>query len=190
MQKSELRKQALNARLALSDEEYARLNKRLLGGFKTLDFSKIMAVHMFLPIKSKKEPDTFLLIDWLKEFYPHIKILISATNFKDHSMRNYLYEDRSQLLINKYGIPEPGTNSKYVSEQEISPDLVLVPLLAFDERGYRVGYGKGFYDRFLENSHAFRLGISFFKASTEINDVHLKDLKLDACLTPEGIIYF
>ena len=70
------------------------------------------------------------------------------------------------------------------------PDLVIVPLLAFDKKGYRVGYGKGFYDRFLQNSKTLKIGLSFFAPTEEIIDVHLNDVRLDKCITPAGIIEF
>ena len=68
------------------------------------------------------------------------------------------------------------------------PDMVLVPLLAFDKKGYRVGYGKGFYDRFLQNIETQKIGLSLFEVIDEINDVHLNDIRLDKCITPNGIV--
>jgi 5-formyltetrahydrofolate cyclo-ligase len=68
--------------------------------------------------------------------------------------------------------------------------MVIVPLLAFDKKGYRVGYGKGFYDRFLANIETQKVGLSFFEPIEEINDVHLNDIRLDQCITPNGIINF
>ncbi|RZK50625.1 MAG: 5-formyltetrahydrofolate cyclo-ligase [Pedobacter sp.] len=186
MQKSILRKAALAQRLALTDTEYQQLNESLLESFKTLSFEGYKAILVFLPIKSKKEPDTFLLINWLKQKYPELKILVPAADFNTHLMTTHYYTSPDELILNAYGIPEPSTNSA----ANIEPDLVLIPLLAFDKQGYRVGYGKGFYDRYLAGKKSFKLGISFFPAQTEIKDVHLNDIKLDACLTPTGILYF
>lgn len=186
MQKAELRKQAIASRMALSDAEYQEMNQKLLEGFKKLNFKGIEVVHTFLPIVEKREPNTFAFIEWLNEAHPEIKILVSSADFESFEMSQHLFTGKEDLENNAYGIPEP--RDKALSS--LNPDMVLVPLLAFDQKGYRIGYGKGFYDRFLEVKSAYRLGISFFPALTEIKDVHLKDIKLDACLTPEGIVYF
>jgi 5-formyltetrahydrofolate cyclo-ligase len=186
MNKAQLRKQALQQRNSLSPEDCAILNQKLLEGFKTLDFSKIGSVHVFLPIVARNEPDTFLLIDWLRENFPKIKIIVPRADFEIHVMENYLYLGKEDLVINRFQIPEP----QRAEATTIIPDIVIVPLLAFDLKGHRVGYGKGFYDRFLQNLPAQKIGLSFFEAVTEINDVHLNDVRLDKCITPMGILEF
>ncbi|MEJ5993854.1 5-formyltetrahydrofolate cyclo-ligase [Pedobacter sp. Du54] len=186
MNKAQIRKQALQQRLLLSEEDCVFLSQKLLEGFKTLDFSKIKCVHVFLPIAAKREPDTFLLIDWLQEHHPEIEISVPKTDFVSNLMERYLYLGKEDLVNNHFHIPEPQRAKKTTT----LPDMVLVPLLAFDLKGHRVGYGKGFYDRFLQDLPAQKIGLSFFDAATEINDVHLHDVRLDKCITPNGIIEF
>ena len=180
--KSTIRKEVLKQRTALSDDEFLALNQLLLAHFKTLDFSGVNSIHVFLPIVKKREPDTLLLIDWLQQNYPHIHIVVSRSNFEDHSMSHHLF-NKEDLKENAYHIPEPQTTT--VFEGKI--DMVLVPLLAFDQKGYRVGYGKGFYDRFLSGIETIKVGISFFEPLEIISDVHLNDIKLDLCVTPKQI---
>jgi 5-formyltetrahydrofolate cyclo-ligase len=186
MLKSELRKQALQRRNNLTDETLLSLNEKLLQRFKTLDFSNVKSVHIFLPIIKKKEPDTFLLIDWLQQNLPQIEIIVPKADFETSVMNHYTYLNREDLVNNHYHIPEPQQAKPFVGE----PDIVIVPLLAFDQFGYRVGYGKGFYDRFLQNSKAIKIGLSFFDAVSKINDVHLNDIRLDKCITPDRVIEF
>ena len=186
MDKAQIRKQALQQRNLLSNSECVLLSQKLLEGFKTLDFSKINSIHVFLPILAKKEPNTFLLIDWLQENYPQIEIIVPKADFESSLMRNYRYFSKSDLVLNSYHIPEP----KNSQETTTIPDVVLVPLLAFDLNGHRVGYGMGFYDRFLQNTTAQKIGLSFFDAVKEINDVHLNDIRLDKCITTSGTIDF
>ncbi|WP_431293282.1 5-formyltetrahydrofolate cyclo-ligase [Pedobacter sp. P26] len=69
-------------------------------------------------------------------------------------------------------------------------DMVVIPLLAFDKQGYRVGYGKGFYDRFLRDINAQKIGLSLHPAIEKIDDVNEYDIKLDFCITPTEIIKF
>ena len=69
---------------------------------------------------------------------------------------------------------------------------MFIPLLAFDQTGHRVGYGKGFYDLFLKNCkpETLKIGLSFFSAENEISDVFESDVKLDYCVTPKMIYRF
>ena len=186
MTKKELRKQALQQRNSLTADDCAFLSQKLLEGFKTLDFSNIKSIHVFLPIVSKREPDTFLMIDWLQENHPEVEIIIPKADFDSCLMSHYHYAGKEDLEQNRFDMLEP-QNAKIATAV---PDMVLVPLLGFDLKGNRAGYGKGFYDRFLHNLTAQKIGLSFFDAVTEINDVHLNDVRLDKCITPSGIIEF
>ena len=186
MLKSEIRKQALKERLSLNEETYTFLNNGLLNLFSTLDFSSIKTLHTFLPIIEKKEPNTFLLLEWLAQNHPQIKITVPKADFNTALMTNHEYLGIHDLQKNLYDILEP--QKGIIHDGEI--DLVLVPLLAFDRQGYRVGYGKGFYDRFLENINAQKIGLSLSPAISKIDDVNEHDISLDFCITPTEIIKF
>jgi 5-formyltetrahydrofolate cyclo-ligase len=99
-------------------------------------------------------------------------------------MENYADDETLQLARNKYGIHEPVTGN-LIDVKEV--DLVLLPLLVFDILGYRVGYGKGFYDRFMAlcKPGTQFIGLSFFDAVPAIEDVNEFDIRMQACLTPE-----
>ncbi|MFD0940368.1 5-formyltetrahydrofolate cyclo-ligase [Pedobacter boryungensis] len=187
MTKSALRKQALAQRNALTESELSLLNEKLLTQFKKLNLSKVKSLHIFLPIAHQKEPDTFILIEWLQKNHPEIDIVVPKADFSSNLMSHHFYVDKSDLVNNNYQIPEPQSAAQLFTG---TPDMVIIPLLAFDKRGYRVGYGKGFYDRFLQNISTQKVGLSFFDAVEEINDVHLNDIRLDKCITPTGIIEF
>ncbi len=187
MLKDEIRKKSLLQRNLLSEETLRELNQQLLQQFIQLDFGSIKTIHIFLPIIKKKEPNTFLFIDWLEQNHPEIKILVSKADFSQNLMENYVYGGKHQLKINSYGIPEPDSEAT-VYHGEI--DITIIPLLAFDQKGNRVGYGKGFYDRFLAGMNTRKIGLSFFGAIDEIKDVNLDDIRLDACITPQKLIIF
>jgi 5-formyltetrahydrofolate cyclo-ligase len=186
MLKAEIRKQALKDRLLLNDSTYHALNESLLKQFKTLDFKQIKTLHIFLPITEKKEPDTFLLIEWLNNTHPEIKIIVPKADFETVLMTHHEYLGEKDLQKNLYNILEPQKGNLH--EGEI--DMVIIPLLAFDKQGYRVGYGKGFYDRFLQDINAQKIGLSLQPAIEKIDDVNEHDIKLDFCITPTGIIKF
>jgi 5-formyltetrahydrofolate cyclo-ligase len=71
-------------------------------------------------------------------------------------------------------------------------DFIIMPLFAFDEKGYRVGYGKGYYDRFLKkcNDSCLKIGLSYFDAVDEIEDTDEFDVPLDLCVTPQQVYVF
>jgi 5-formyltetrahydrofolate cyclo-ligase len=177
MTKQELRKIYLEKRLKLSDIEYDELSQQICDQFfRSVDLSQLKVVHLFLPIKKNKEPNTWFIIDRLKNEFPFIKIAIPKV--EGDILINYYLDSDCRLQENKWGIFEP-IHGNLVNIKEI--DLVLVPLLAFDLDGHRVGYGKGYYDRFLHDckDSCFKIGISFFNAIEKITDANDFDIKLD-----------
>jgi 5-formyltetrahydrofolate cyclo-ligase len=96
-----------------------------------------------------------------------IKIVIPKVDIHAGSLTHYHYNQEIELIKNQYGIDEP-TEGVQISESEI--DMVLIPLLAFDKKGYRVGFGKGYYDKFLSRcrKNVLKVGLSFFETVEKI----------------------
>jgi 5-formyltetrahydrofolate cyclo-ligase len=82
--------------------------------------------------------------------------------------------------------------SDYKLEKFDKIDIILIPLLVFDKFGNRVGYGKGIYDRILNqlNNDCLKIGLSFFEVSKENIQVNFYDQSLDYCQTPEKLYKF
>ena len=186
MKKSQLRKLIVNQRQDISTTEAEVLSNQLLTQFKTLDLSDITTLHIFIPIAEKKEPNTFVIIDWLQQNHPDIKIILPKADFDNASMTHHPYEGRERLTKNLFHILEPSSSELHLG----SIDLVVIPMLAFDRKGYRVGYGKGFYDRFLQDSDALKVGLCFYPPVASIEDVNAYDVKMDLCITPTKIFRF
>ncbi len=187
MLKSEIRKKALEIRRAYTSLEATELNELLLNNFKKIDFSEVQTLHIFLPIIEKQEPNTFLLIDWLKANYSNIKILVPKTDFNQFLMTHHEYLGKERLKKNAFNILEPQQEESYNGEI----DMVIIPLLAFDLLGNRVGYGKGFYDRFLSTTNVGKkIGLCFNEPISIIADAGAHDIKLDACITPSKTYWF
>lgn len=187
MTKSELRKIYLQKRLSLSEAEYLQLSQRLCEQFFfCIDVSFVKVLHIFLPIEKKNEPNTWLIIDRIRREFPNVRLSVPKTN---GTMENFYFEGLHQLENNAWGIPEPRQGIPTPIEKI---DLVLVPLLAFDQRGHRVGYGKGYYDRFLaeSNSDCRKIGLSFFEPVENINDITKDDVPLTECVTPSAFFSF
>lgn len=187
--KALLRKEVLQMRRELSVEQILIYNARLALFFSELPFSNVRYIHSYFPIATRIEPDSLLLLRWLHEYYPEIHRVLPKSDFNNSSLRHFVWDERAEMGVGPAGIPEP------VDGIEVDPlllDIILVPLLAFDIHGNRVGYGKGFYDRFLAQCRpdALKIGLSFFNPINEITEVSSFDIPLDACITPEKIWWF
>ena len=190
MQKSILRKQYLIKRKALSSEEIKAKSRQICElFFQEIDLKSIKFVHIFLPIKKQNEINTFLIIRKLQEEYPKINIVVSRSNFDNFEMQHFILEEEN-LIENKWGILEPSSSKLEVQPEEI--DLIIIPLLAFDKQGNRVGYGKGFYDRFLQkcSSKALKVGFCLEEPIELIEDLNEFDVKMDVCITPHSYHFF
>jgi 5-formyltetrahydrofolate cyclo-ligase len=157
--------------------------------FACFDLSKTRYLHIFLAIPEKGEVDTQLIIQRIWRQYPHIQLVSSQTNLSDNTLSHYELNRDTPLRKNDWGINEP-SGSAQVFENQL--DIVLIPLLCLDKLGYRVGYGKGFYDRFLANCRkdALKIGLSFFDPIEKIIDVNDLDIPLNYCLVNEQLWQF
>lgn len=190
MQKRELRKIFQAQRMGLSITDYssrcALISHRF---FSDLNLNDVNVIHTFLSIDKTKEPDMWLIINRLHDEFPKIRISIPRIVPQTNELENFYLDSLRQLVTNEWGIPEPASGTHTPTAMI---DLVLVPLLAFDLQGHRVGYGKGFYDRFLQQCRpdTLRIGVSLFPPIEKIEDVSEFDIPLHSCITPEKIYFF
>jgi 5-formyltetrahydrofolate cyclo-ligase len=161
----------------------------IVWNFAGLNFDNVKYLHIFYPIAKKLEFNTLSLANWIRNIRPQIKLVLSKIDYQTHTLSHFIWETNTPLIINELGIAEPEYG------QSLNPkllDMVVVPLLAFDKKGNRIGYGKGFYDRFLAEcrNDVQKIGVSFFPPVEDITDINEFDIPLDACVTPEEIWRF
>lgn len=187
MTKKELRLKYQALRDALTTEQIDELSLELANQSLQLPIWSHTNYHIFLSIIEKKEINTEYLLHILSG--KDKNILLSKSNFSDESLTHYLLTDNTRIEKNAYNIPEP-TGGIAVPDQQV--DVVFIPLLAFDKTGQRVGYGKGFYDRFLElcRPDVVKVGLSLFDPEDTVSDVLKTDIPLDFCITPYKIYSF
>lgn len=188
MNKDQLRKLYIQKRKALSDVEFKQLNKAVVDNFfKGIDLSAVTVLHTFLPIEKHREVNTWLIISKIKADFPSIKISVPRINNQSAMIESFYYEKAEQLELNTWDIPEP---KQGIPTDINDVDLVIVPLLAFDRQGNRVGYGRGFYDKFLATipEKATKVGLSLFPALKEIEGMSNYDIPLDKVVTPEKVL--
>jgi 5-formyltetrahydrofolate cyclo-ligase len=143
--------------------------------------------HLFLSIKQQKEVDTDLLLHVLQG--KDKQVVVSKSDFKTYGLKHYLLTDSTALKVNRFGIPEPQEGLEVPVEKI---EVVFVPLLAFDVAGQRIGYGQGFYDRFLKqcSEKTVCIGLSFFKPLEKKLQAEKHDIPLNYVLTPDEVYDF
>jgi 5-formyltetrahydrofolate cyclo-ligase len=185
MTKSEIRKTYLVRNRQISAAERIAASEAIARNlFFALDLASVSALHCFIPIEKFNEVDTTPIFHriWLE--FPQIVTAVPRVDFEADEMKSHRYTAKTELMENEWQILEP-LHEKFLQAQDF--DIVLVPGLAFDRAGHRVGYGKGFYDKFLVQCRAdcIKVGLSYFPPVPAISDAWSGDIKLDLCITPE-----
>lgn len=189
MQKQELRKMYREKRNALSAIERMKLDDLLLIQFQKANLPFINTLLTYWPIDKNHEPNAHLFTDYLEFKNPGLTITFPKADFLLNEMIAVTVQPESDFIKNEHDIFEP-IDGDVISAYEL--DMILVPLLSLDSRGFRVGYGKGFYDRYLKDCKrdCVKIGFSYFPPVDEITDTDEFDVPLDLCITPDNIYVF
>lgn len=186
MDKSQIRKQYKILREGLSKTQIEDRSISIANRCLELPIWNKQIMHIFLSIENQKEVDTSFLRTLLQG---KDKEIVIPKIIDSERLQHFLLTDHTLFKKNSLGIPEP------VSGIEIKPsliDVVFIPLLSFDYKGNRVGYGKGYYDRFLLNckEECLKIGLSFFEEEQCDFDVEDTDISLDFCVTPKQVYQY
>ncbi len=187
MTKKELRASYKSLRATLSNSEIDEMSLAVANNLLTIPIWDATYYHLFMTIEEQKEIVTEYVLQILAG--KDKEIVVSKSNFDTFEMTHYLMTDNTKFKKNDYNILEPIDGIEVpVSKM----DVVFIPLLAFDTSGYRVGYGKGFYDRFLSacKPETIKIGLSLFEPENQIDDASLNDVKLNYCVTPSKVYQF
>ncbi len=190
MKKSELRQIYLDRRKALVTDTLREKSRRISElFFSDFDLSKIRVTHVYISIEKFHEVDTSFVIDEVWSRVPDVTVVAPRIHQQKGEIASVPYGPDTKLIENGWGIREPA-GQELADPAKI--DLVIVPLLCFDVLGNRVGYGKGYYDRFLARFRrdCLKVGLSLFPPVDPIDDIHEGDVPLDACVTPSEAFRF
>jgi 5-formyltetrahydrofolate cyclo-ligase len=189
MNKKELRKIYTGKRKSLTATECARLDDLLLVQFQTVPLPFISTLLSYWPIEENNEPNTHLFTDYLEFRNPGLQVAYPKMDYFMDEMVALSADKETNFLKNDFNIYEPEDGNR-VPASEI--DLILVPLLAIDKTGFRVGYGKGYYDKYLAESRkdCIKAGFSYFEPINEIADKADFDVPLNLCITPQSVYVF
>lgn len=184
MRKEALRKIYKQKRAKLSLQEIEVLQAQIYEQVFKFDFSDLQNIHIFLSIKKQQEIATLPIINFLRK--KGKTIICSKSNFTTNTLTHYILKEDTLLKQNKYEIPEPENATKFDVKKI---DLVFVPLLISDKNNFRVGYGKGFYDRFLVTCKPSvqTIGLNFFKPIEKISNTNTFDIPLQQVIYPKKL---
>lgn len=179
--KRSLRLAMLGAKMRLRKEQVDELSDKVLKKLvRFIAWDKVHRVHTYIPITANNELDTWPLIHYLRAHHPDIEIYLPKL---DGFAK---FDPDTDIDENRLGIPEPeGEKLK----GHTGFDLIIVPIIGFDRRGYRLGYGAGYYDRFLAE-HRCKNIVGLAYAVSEIDAIpdEPHDKKMHTVITDKEII--
>ena len=176
MKKSQIRKLILKIRKKRNLDKNIPINFKILSKILKKKNIKGKIIGGYYPYNNELD-----CIEILKNFEKR-KYLITLPKIKNNFLMDFFeWKLNEPLTINKYGIPEPSSNkSRY-------PDIILVPLLAFDKNLNRVGYGGGFYDRYIQKIKKKKkfilIGLAYSFQRVKKIPTNKFDMKLDVIIT-------
>jgi 5-formyltetrahydrofolate cyclo-ligase len=188
MTKNELRQIYFARQKSLSTRERNEKSQLIAEQFFTnFTLETCKNLHLFLPIEKNGEIETRFIYDRIWREFPQIRTFVPRV--RGEILEHLEFAQKTKLVENSWQILEPLGND--LAAEKIF-DVILIPLLCFDKKGFRVGYGKGFYDKFLKKcrTDCLKIGVSFFAPIEEVSDINQFDVRLDYCLTPNQIWKF
>lgn len=152
--------------------------------FREAKLAGTASVHCFISINHTGEVETMPIFERIWREFPNVRTFAPRINEQTGNIDSLPFRAETVLLENRWKIAEP-SDGPVADPPEM--DIVIVPLLCFDLDGFRVGYGKGFYDRFLAECRpdCLKIGLSFFPPVDRIDGLHDGDMALDVFITPE-----
>ncbi len=190
--KKKLRKELIATRNAYSMEQINAMSTQIFERWcNRFSIRKVSYLHVFQSIIDGNEVQTKPYMDYVRRKHPQVRIVVPVVDKAAGDLKHAYVEDDIQLIPNRRGIPEPKMPVKLVCPLEI--DMVLIPMLAFDEEGNRLGYGAGYYDKFLElvRPNCIKIGLCFeMGRQSELLPVEGHDVKLDFVVTESTVQRF
>ncbi|MCX7904808.1 MAG: 5-formyltetrahydrofolate cyclo-ligase [Caloramator sp.] len=182
--KKELRREMIKKRLEMSKEDVEEKSNKIMDKIiNILQEKKINNIMLYFPIKNEVSTEKLALFC----FERGIGVIYPKSIIETYTILPCQIKSFNDLEEGEYGIPEPKTY-EIVDKKDI--DIVIVPGVAFSRLGYRLGYGAGYYDRFLSDYKGTKIGVcyAFQICDSVFNEVY--DVKMDAIVTELEIFEF
>lgn len=185
MTKSELRTFYKSKRKEFSVMQVNRISTEILDNLKSMDIWGKSNFHVFMSIPNQNEINTLPILDFL--FESEKKVIVPK--IENGNMLSCLIEKNTKFFPGKFNVPEPEFFETFNPK---SIEVIFMPMIICDMTGNRVGYGGGYYDKFLMQckSDVIKIGLNFFQPVDRIWDMFETDIPLDHCVTGTGIVSF
>lgn len=189
MTKKELRIIYNKKRTEINPKKKLVYDDLILLKFQEYNYDFCTCLLTYWGISANNEPNTHLFSSYLRHFIPGLQMAYPKSNFENNTMQAIAIDESTSYKTNKYLITEP-QNGNILPPSSI--DIVFVPLFVCDSNGFRVGYGKGFYDKYLANCRedCVKVGFSYFEPIQKIDDINEFDIPLNMCITPNCVYEF
>lgn len=183
-QKKSLRKFYLQRRMQIPGDQIDLYNEAIFEKVKTLqEFQEADIIHIYASMDDRNEVDTFHIMDYTLKTKKRVIVPVMKQAGK---LKHCEIDSTSSLKKNSWGVPEPVNQNPL---DEINPDIIFVPMVAGDLQKNRLGYGKGYYDRFLASTKSVKAGLLFEKQlSDESIPIDTYDVPLDILITEKRIL--
>ena len=182
--KKRIREDFLQKRKRLTlKENLEKSDKISIKVFDTTEYKKAKNVLIYLSLKD--EVSTNKIVEDL--FSKKKNVYVPKVDLKKDSMEAIRIDKKTCFYNNKIGISEP-VNGEKINKKDI--DLIIIPGIAFDYWGHRIGFGNGCYDRFLKGTSAFKLGVAFDFQIIESIPAEDHDIKVDMIITDKRVIRY
>ena len=182
-QKNALRREAREYRKNLVPQKKAEMDSALCKNILAQEvIRRAKTVLLFSPVKG--EPDIMPITEALLSLGVQVAFPISHTDTLTLDFR--YVSSQGELISGAYDIPEPPAHAKRVTNTDGA--VCLVPALVYDRRGMRIGYGKGYYDRFLSGSRVLSVGVAYSELVTDTLPCEPTDVAVDMIITESGVI--
>ena len=175
MDKQTLRKEYLEIRKNILDKD---IKSKLIFNkiVNTIEYQSANTIAIYKSLNS--EVNTNKLIDYSLS----IGKTIALPRVENNNLSFYKITDKTNLIKSNFGILEPPKNQvNYLPKSRI--DLIIVPGICFDKKGNRIGFGKGYYDRYLMNTKMKKIGICFTQQLVDSIETEDNDMKMDLIIT-------
>lgn len=189
MIKKSIRQSYLKKRKELTASQLEEFSQQIVTRFCSYPVSGLTHLFSYYALVEKAEFNVEPCTSWLRERNPDMVVSWPRIDPVHNTMEALTLAPNAFFSKNQYNILEPISGDSIAPEGQ---DIVFVPLVAFDLKGYRVGYGKGYYDRYLGQCRpdCIKMGFSFFDPVEAISDIGEFDVPLSVCITPSRIYEF
>ncbi|MDX1639634.1 MAG: 5-formyltetrahydrofolate cyclo-ligase [Balneolaceae bacterium] len=183
-EKERLRAQLLEQRNSLTEAKYRDASEEIVARLQELpEIRNARTVHCYVSMNERREVDTHLLLRWL--LASNKRVVVPVTIIEDMELEHVELQSIDSLEKNRWGVKEPN-GGRNVEPKTL--DLVIVPMVGGDLQCNRIGYGKGFYDRFLSRVDCPTIGLCFDECVVKEIPTESFDIPLSAIVTQQRII--